>query len=1849
MHWQLIAAKLKNTKLDGDCFKSVLDYFCRAQGISVDSSSWNYREDLIFQNSQFEVDLKTWNVRLPHTSSTYAKLPQALTQDEFIKDLLADEDLTALNVFKEQVGKTTLYSFKDHKGVLTQIEEADGKYSFYKQFDIEGTPTWIQRLDLTPKPKAIEKDKTPGLLEMYSTYKKKIAQDKMRQSSLPFLEQGIYVDPVKPGRGYALDPSGTKISFALGIKKKSKDLIVDKVWDYREPLATGPWEVFSGAFLKDKSLICLKGFENKKDMVLWSQKGSLKRVELPRYGLSFALENGKLMCQTKPYSGYFINPDATDFDKRGLSHALILEHPDPQKTKKLLIPDASVLYRGKKTLKPKASGFGKISLFFHYLGLMSDLIKHQISPPVVKRPKTEYSNAKSLNFTAFDLRPFTGEICKTSSTWPHDLLELLRHASFTNQAHMAASCLKDFPFKTILTDSKLLKKLIEFVNQNTKAGSKAALNVKISLKLLKVLSEHKKLKKNVKVFLQKIILDNGKVVLSQGRQVSIELQLNAAERTSFANLLRKNDPVYLEKHMDPYFRTKGTVINSSKIEIPKKVLPLKSAERIENLEAIINPSVPLQDSELGVKIERLAVPEALLFTPDKIKKQELFTSNKIALPQISLVRTPHEKPYETVALDSFQQDLDAYKQVESNRDHFKLKKQKRRIRRFIENKLLPKVSTHETAMQKLKSKIEKRLRVDTTVEKQVAILACETHVATFDELREALVQGRLKDLQDRRMIPANYDLNLLEDQLISYFDALAKRNIAVGAISLLERMQAQGPEDKKNWQLMSDDLYRLLTLERKYDPKKNPRFLVFEAQLGLNFKQLSGGLNQFDLLENLLANPSMLVQAPTGAGKTSVLSLLESLLKATGNNLVIQKVLPSLFNQTNEKAREVIGGLFNTLVMPLRFNLKMPLTKNEIHSVLNDKGLKEEKPVDVSLFKGLYEELCEVIVNKGCVLTDYTSLPMMEAKFLQIGQQLVECSISKTAPTALQIEHFTYLKKILVLLRNKGLECMDEFDQPNRPIQKIQLDLQLGATDVPPFYLDTALEIYDILAKDPSLGLTKNIQADISHTTLTQAKENTASAMAKILAPKAGGAHLANGLEQYFLGAGEAVLKEIDEAPSEIQDQVAYCKDQFTLFLSLSLNAKEGSEYERSEDGSKTVPCQKGIKHDAKHGTLYEQINYNIQDYKQAGIKPYDLKAWFSAFKVEWDSAQGDLRAILSKQFSEVFSGLTVVQVAGLIKTEAGLITLVDLVNQDQAKILKFLTFKIQQLKSSGYLISLDPLNVAYMSRAISGISATSGAPDSFHKQFKQDQKAVGQIKAAMAYRMLARADNPNTVIPYDPEHPEILLTQNTYNAIIDGAGAFNGSTMKAATALLAANSHLKQVGYHEKNDAIVYEGIASSNLVETGFVFNQAHTRGTDIALSSNAHALLLVNEKEGFRGLTQEEGRLRGEGQTYSLAMPKDQAAVTLAEVITRAECVDALQDAKDIYRHCCQDPRADLRDQKLQQLLATSSIEEFVDHFKVEACNSLFISKPEKSYRVPGSFYADHKHIRKEDMLPQDALLDLYKQNKLQADALKLPLNAPLYPPELLAKMPPLVSPVTAEVECELQVEVEMELEAEVEVELELERNVETQEELEESQEKGKTEIFYPPRLMPKVVKKASVQEKIHPAYDPALFVTEAFLPFERNKSGSKFKKEPFQTSMFNIKEIYFKTDKRGIVSTTLEDPLRDHYLRQDTHGFIYDLGLEKVVYQDTWMFLHDVNCNAMIQSPVFHNLIAQIKFLDGRISGYSKEELHALRSWLTKNGPAEMKRHLLQEVLLYRYREKERLETSQLGALFNELIP
>lgn len=93
-----------------------------------------------------------------------------------------------------------------------------------------------------------------------------------------------------------------------------------------------------------------------------------------------------------------------------------------------------------------------------------------------------------------------------------------------------------------------------------------------------------------------------------------------------------------------------------------------------------------------------------------------------------------------------------------------------------------------------------------------------------------------------------------------------------------------------------------------------------------------------------------------------------------------------------------------------------------------------------------------------------------------------------------------------------------------------------------------------------------------------QAIQASAKEMAKHLADEANRPDLEKALAEYLLGENDDVIGQLENLDPALKDKIAFSMRQFTIFLPLCLNAKEGSRYRRSDDGSKTTSLPKRTK-----------------------------------------------------------------------------------------------------------------------------------------------------------------------------------------------------------------------------------------------------------------------------------------------------------------------------------------------------------------------------------------------------------------------------------------------------------------------------------------------------------------------------------------------------------------------------------------------------------------------------------------------------------------------------------------------
>jgi len=1889
--WQEIMLSLSDTGEFEKAFNAAaihgfLDHLTLSKNLSLSDAKWVYEGNYHYTNGVYRVDLHDLSFTLcsQSLSQEIERLPKKIFQSEGFAaqfQTLPEEPFVVTKIKEQNI---TVYAFKDASGVACRVEVNGNAWTLYKK-STGTSQMWLQAIpaSILSGKKNEQKVQAPpsgicGILK--GLYGHVTDSKEPVDAPLPALfQRNVYIDPADSKKGYILDDTGV-VLFRFTFSQTKNGLVLDKVYDDRK--GSEEYRLNVASDFSTSGLDFLHRFENPENIVLWSQDQKVKKVELPRYGLTFSINNHNQLISLDPqFEGYFVVANPRASDRKYLASALVLQHPDPTKPKKILLPASSALSYRNKALQPKIAGFGYVMRFFEKVKEFIGLLRGKIPPQPLMETELGVGGQNKISYTTFDLRAYTEEICLPQETKVFSTLELCRHYIAAREFSRAQECMKGLTSSFKSLDSKSLQALVDFVQK--KSGTiqptpgEAAIKYKLLIELKRALKKDQQ-KKAIVSALNTLLLEQGKAIVAAGRALANELKLTQSELVELAVVARKIDREFYEKHLKVLFVDDGTqyalgqenalpdMLDKAVASWKESRLPRNRNDEISRLEKRVLPDERLSEDKLAYNFPRLARGQEVyrLYKPYEV--DHLFRFDKEMLPTLDLKRPNRPlSACEEEGLTSLEQDVSAYKEVMKDTFTPVLKAQKKELDRFVGAKIIPLRDEQDRILDSKKKEIELLITASTDNKEQLEIYAKKKTIASFDEMRMAFGLNKLGELQKQKRLPDDLDIQKLSRLLQDYFEALVRKNALDAATAQIAKIEhAQEPAQKKE---LSKALYELLTVQCVYDASKDPRFLVFEAQQFINFKSLDAGLDQLDLLQMLVSNPYAIVQAPTGAGKTSVLSVLQSLLKPNGDNLVIQKVLTPLYGQTYEQYRQVLGNLFGISIYPLRFHMKMRLTKTAFERTTDDKGVVKKTETQVSIFKLMYEELLSTIENRGCVLTDYKSLPLLEEKFWRLSQELADMQDQDVEPKPILIEHHKYLRKILLVLENKAVENMDEFDQPNRPIQKIQLDLGVGSHRIPPFMIEKSLEIYKHLLESDELGLKDNIQQDVSAKIRGRALEQAARKMAASIALELNDKSLEHALFAYFLGLHEEVLPKIERCRPAIKDAIALCQRQFSLFLPLTLAQKRGSRYDRSDDGLKTVPCHNGEKTEAKFGTLLEQTNYMIQDYLQGGITQVDLVLWLKELKRKYDDAkdvetQNQVRATLQN----MLTGVTAETLSDYLANPELLKKGVDEINKRPDRIMTFLQYRLSELTSSGNVISMGPQEIVDMSRAVSGTSATMGAKDSLHPQFAVDDAMNGKIRANMAYRLKKRAAI-NKVLPYDPRRPNDLIAcaqkQKPVSAIIDGAGAYTvQGTKETAEKLLQENKELNQVGYHAKDGTISFVGAPSGSLHNTGFIFSQSHTRGTDIALHQDATALLTLADQDGLRDVCQKEGRLRKATQQYLLGMPQDANEVTTVdEEIVHAACKDAQIDAKDIFKAQVQRITATLRKEARRSLLKEESFDEFLKRFKDPHVRDLFISSAEAHYQDDGEYFKKNCHLKQPDKKPKE-VLEAYrnetaqKAHRLGFGSAKELLEKIQYSDALVKRMPEKVASISTSSGEELEMELEIEQEEELEQEEQLEVSLETEGEKLSRRALG----YYPVRVRDTV--KHSVKDKIHPAYDARIFVRDTFLPLSREKTASLRKRKAFDDAMlasaivrvkFGTREIphvspysfSWKRHEHFIKHVTVGDNISDGDEWTSFNKFYYDLRTDTVVRSGSSV---RGDFTEHLHSPEFTKIKAELKFFDGRTSGYSACELDHLRTWLRQNDPQKMKEHLLNQVLKNRYRDKVEFENSELAKLFGELI-
>ncbi|MBF8262866.1 MAG: hypothetical protein HW387_531 [Parachlamydiales bacterium] len=1781
--------------LDNEHLNYVLDAICRRKGLLLDHSPWSGNFPR-FANALYMVDIETGTVKDLATESITTTLPGDLVaKPSFRKNFpdLIGKDVLAM-VYQDERG-AKIYTFEDLQKNPCRVEERGGVYALYRSFPNAGHPELLQAGDITNG--HVDEESLDAILQnregksengmpgFFDTVKR-ILQIRKKEHILPaILQKRLFIDPKDPLIGYIFNSVG-EMELELAFEKTRAGLKISGVIDLREGKRSEPMQLVGLSEVNHPALQQLEQIEDPAHILVWGKKGFVEKIELPRYGLQFTLKEGSLVCANPQYAGYKVLLSASIAKRKGFAFSLLLDNPDRTRPKKLILPPASAIVSGMAPQPPYfglASGIWAAKMIFAFLFNRS-------MPPMFASPFFHIeAMGESLKPVIVDLRPHTDEFLFAPGQEIEQSQEMISQAIKLGDDERAFEVVR---LLDIEREDKAILKWIRFLSQFEEEGHAAAVGLKIAEKLYEKIYGQKKYEE----MCEKLNAVEGKLFkayLKAVKNLTAPLQTNRETFERMAEYLKKEDPLYYQKHITPYFLKIGerftlpvTRLNGQMTPLPQ-ILEAADRERRKQLTAIrkleleVSPERSIDRNSLSRELSLLSDPRPLLFDRDVLVGKYFDPASTELIKGDELLKVVRSKRQE-------------------------LEKEKAQVK---------------DALQKLLSRSSDALD-------QLAIFAKEKRAAQISDLLMALLQHDFESLQREDRLPKGVDLQKLKETAIHFFDLEVRLHLSTRCEAELSQIVLEKGQTAA--------LLDPLCYGRQYKIDEYPELLAFEAFHFVVFRN-SNHPSQIELLQQLIKSPAGIVQAGTGTGKSSVLCVLRALMRANGTNLVTQKVLPHLYQETLAILQGRLGQTFKKKVYPFLFNQSMPLYDKEGNS----------------LFERIYHNLLETIKTKGCVLTDYKSFVLLEQKFFTLSKQISGHRDSGIESPPILMKHWLYLAKILLLFKNREDQLMDEFDGPLSAVQRIQTQMAEG----PKFsgwMIDESLALYDLLLEEKSLRLEQNLQGDLPEKTRQECIERVAMKLADL---RARGSATPQLIYSYLIGENEAVLPHIEAWSFLEKDALAFLKDQCTTYLPLTLNRSSVSNYARSKDGAKIITCSKGERRDAKFGNPVEEINYTIQDYFQQKIALPTLRDWIALAKKDWSA---DSKAA-QERFSDVLPGISLTQLAYLKpdefedRVEA---LLVD-ANKNPAAVRFFLRRHLESLRSSGIVISMNPQDSVGMSCAVSGVSATTGSLGSLHEQFQRDLSVAETVQQEMLARLRGRSHG--APIHYNPLDPLAVLGQMRdpkLCALIDGNGAFRSiPPQEVAKVLMAANPLLERVDYYDREGNISSVGDPEAALAQKGFYFPQAQTRGSDQVLRPDGLFLMTASEKGGIEDFIQEEGRARHPQQRVLVALSEyaSPALKTVDDLIVHKKENEKAVNEEDRYRAELQRMRQMMRDAARRELLHTPDLNKlqmfwedpniapsrildemrpFLDRFK--QCESLFITSSSEEGN-PGAYFNKHRHLVKRIFDPIQQLREF--QNFLADECRRIGIVAGELAENdveaLRFHMPKRVLPLSAAEDQQQEVQEELELNNMVEQETEEERQTE--------QQVQQSKVgFYLPRLPTNGV--TIPLSQLHAAFSPKLFFTDPYLPLQRKDPLHKRKPFDDRTTRVGSVTVDLTSTHRDIARILVEDPLdevdRDSYRydRERNSSFRYDIRTGKAS-----MMLSSVD--DLLNNPEFNSLIAQIKFLDGMTDGYTTDELAGLRTWLQQNGVDEMQRFFNKTVLLNR--PEHRFPHSQLWNLFKEI--
>ncbi len=787
--------------------------------------------------------------------------------------------------------------------------------------------------------------------------------------------------------------------------------------------------------------------------------------------------------------------------------------------------------------------------------------------------------------------------------------------------------------------------------------------------------------------------------------------------------------------------------------------------------------------------------------------------------------------------------------------------------------------------------------------REVRIVAVVERPIDIDEALRLFLHADTAFYRQRNPALTDQDVVALVNTVQAYLAAATyQQHLArfVAAIEQLERFRdAKAPAE--DLQQAVQEVAAIATSYRAYSVAKHPQYLVFEYYMNVLLrKDQAANLAKLKLNDGKVGAPQHLgavLEMIMGAGKTSVILPLLSLLNADGEQLAIALLPDALMTSMAPELQKTLGQSFEQVLEVFEFD--------------------RDSRLDNAKLQRIYERLERIRGERKLLLMKNSSLQSLYLKFAEKLDIYTSNVLSGKAEQASVMQEIRLFQKIFGLLKASGNVMIDEVDTVLDVLKSFHYTV--GASkSLDPVYSNALTDLYLFLATDANvnqsvrLGFTdfacaipfskEHYDATVKPMLTRALLEGRIGAQNKplqaFLAKLSGKERLQ--LEDFLMNrpgqAGGGLIER--QAAPYVQDLLALYKEEFNELLPLTAQKNLNEHYGKNPDKLSdhlAVPYHHSKPNPtSQFGTEVEVLNYSIQMHLASGL-PQDIiekeiaRLQLLLLSERKKFATKPIKALDSYQkFLQLTGGVTRYNINKLSADDLKAITkIVNTNRQLQIELIK--NYVVPEIKVYATQLNADAQMFGLLFKHTQGMSGTLWNVDTFPKQMQ------------LAYPSDTTAKTLNLLWQNSPPHVETIdmpsaggaknrqgikdLLAKIYSrqglpngSFIDTAGMFRDVANRAdvAEAMLRLDcwqgTDIKGVAFYDGQNKLMVmtlvDGrphsveLARSSLTKEEIVafWDQEHTTGSDIKLGARMTAVVSVGRHTLLRDLLQAVWRLRG-----------------------------------------------------------------------------------------------------------------------------------------------------------------------------------------------------------------------------------------------------------------------------------------------------------------------------------------------------------------------------------------------------